>query len=215
MDIAVLGTGIVGRTLAARLAGLGHAVTLGTRSLAGAPAHLKAWQSEHPVVLATFGDAAAGAELIINATNGLHSLEALRAAGADALAGKVIMDVANALDFSAGFPPRLAVDDTDSVAEQLQREFPAARVVKALNTVNSEVMVDPGLLPSGGTLFVCVDDRVAKEVVTGLVHDLGHGDVIDLGGIEQARGLEQYLALWVRVMSALGHARFNIKVVRG
>ena len=124
------------------------------------------------------------------------------------------MDVANPLDFSKGVPPTLTVVNTDSLGEQIQRAFPQARVVKALNTVNADVMVEPSLVPGDHDTFVCGDDAAAKETVTALLRDFGWKHVIDLGGIGSARGTEMLLALWVRLMGALGTAQFNFKVVR-
>lgn len=225
MDIAVLGTGSAGRTIAARLAGLGHTVVLGTRdpqaTLArtepdrvGTPP-LSGWHAVHPEVgLATFADAAASAELVVNATSGDATLAALGLAGADNLAGKVLLDVANPLDFSAGFPPSLFVKDTDSLGEQIQQAFPDARVVKSLNTMNATVMVDPRSLGESSTVFVSGDDAEAKRTVTALLEGFGHDDVIDLGGIETARGSEMLLPLWLRLMGSLGTATFNVKIVR-
>ena len=135
-------------------------------------------------------------------------------AGAANLAGKVVVDVSNPLDFSQGMPPTLSVKDTDSLGEQVQRAFPDARVVKTLNTLNAELMVDPGRLGRPHTVFVSGDDAAAKETVTGLLRELGHQDVVDLGGIETARGTEMYLPLWLRLMGALGTVDFNVHVVR-
>ena len=144
------------------------------------------------------------------------SVEALRAAGADNLAGKVLIDVANPLDASSGFPPTLAIVNTDSLGETIQREFPGARVVKALNTVNCAVMVDPSSVPGEHDVFVAGEDGDAKAVVVGLLRELGWtGDrVVDLGGIRAARGMEMYLPLWLSMMQAFGTAAFNIRVVR-
>jgi predicted dinucleotide-binding enzyme len=141
MRIAVLGTGMVGRTLAARLAELGQVVAVGTRDVATASARtgpdrfgnppLAEWREQHPDIdLAGFADAAADAELVVNATNGAGSLAALEAAGDEHLSGKVLVDVSNPLDVSHGMPPSLLVSNTDSLAEQIQRRFPTARVVK-------------------------------------------------------------------------------------
>lgn len=131
------------------------------------------------------------------------------------MAGKILVDVANPLDFSGGFPPSLSLANTDSLGEQVQRAFPEARVVKTLNTVNCELMVDPGRLAGGAhSVFVSGDDADAKVVVTSLLHELGHADVIDLGDITTARGPEMYLALWLRLMQALGTVEFSVRVVR-
>ena len=218
MRIAVLGTGVVGRTLAAGLHALGHDVVMGTRDPASTLARddeaLSRWRAEHDAVgLLTFADAASGSDLVVNATSGAATLDVLDQAG-EALDGRVLLDVSNPLDFSRGFPPTLFVADTDSLAEQAQAAHPRARVVKALNTMTADLMVRPGLLPEGTTVFVSGDDPDAKEVVTGLLHSLGHTDVLDLGGLATARGTEMYLALWVRAMGALGTPLFNIRVVR-
>lgn len=226
MRIAVFGTGVVGRTMAAALSERGHDVTIGTRDVEATmtrsdPKSLDKvayanWASDHPsVALATFSDAAQSADLIVNATEGSASLTVLRAAGSDNLAGKVLVDISNGLDFSKGFPPTLIVANTDSLGEQIQREFPEARVVKTLNTVNAALMVDPSAtLPHDCTVFVAGNDVAAKRSVVDLLKSLGQGDVIDLGGIESARATEMYLPLWLRLMSSFGTPNFSIKVVR-
>lgn len=195
MKIGVLGSGGVGQTIAGKLREVGHEVEIGTRSED------------------TYGKAAAHGELIFNCTAGTGSLEALRAAGEEELRGKVLVDVANPLDFSKGMPPTLSVSNDDSLGEQIQREFPEARVVKALNTMNAGVMVAP---IAGSNLFVCGSDAAAKEQVTGILGEFGWPaeSVIDLGGIEAARGMEMYLPLWLGLMGALGTAEFNIAVVQ-
>lgn len=225
MQYAVLGTGMVGRALAGRLDELGHAVTVGTRdpraTLArgdtdpmGNPPYA-AWAAEHAgVALATFADAAAGAEVVLNASSGAATIDVLTLAGAASLAGKVLVDIANPLDFSAGMPPTLFIKDTDSLGETVQRTFPEARVVKTLNTLNADVMVHPETLPESSTVFVSGDDADAKAVVTAMLTELGHADVIDLGDITTARGTEMVLPVWLRIMGALGSPAFNFKIVR-
>jgi 8-hydroxy-5-deazaflavin:NADPH oxidoreductase len=218
MRIAVLGTGPVGRAVAGRLAGLGHSVWIGTRDPDGTAGREEyaAWAAEHPGVhLVTFAEAAARSELVVNAAGGDVSMGILESAGADNLAGKVLLDISNPLDHAHGFPPRLFVKDDDSLAETIQRAHPHAKVVKTLNTMNNQVMVDPQRLGEDTTVFVCGDDIEAKATVTQLLRAIGHGDVIDLGGIEMARGPELYLGLWIRTAMALGGSDFNIKVVRG
>ncbi|WP_416953678.1 NADPH-dependent F420 reductase [Nocardioides sp. T5] len=211
MQVAVLGTGMVGRTIAPRLAELGHGVRLGTRDPSATRAR-DGWTDLPGVPLMTFAEATAGADLVVHAGNGAAALDLLTQAGD--LAGAVLLDVSNPLDFSAGFPPTLAVKDTDSLAEQLQRAFPDTRVVKSLNTLTAELMVHPDRLPEPTSVFVSGDDDDAKRLVTGLLTELGHRDVIDLGGIETARGTEMWLPLWLRLMGALGTADFNLKIVR-
>jgi predicted dinucleotide-binding enzyme len=213
MRIAVLGTGMVGRTLGGRLAELGHEVRLGTRDPAATRAR-EDWSDVSGTTLATYADAVTDADLVVNGTNGMASLDVLAAAG-DGLAGKVLLDVANPLDFSQGFPPSLSVANTDSLAEQIQRAHPHARVVKSLNTLNASLMVHPESLAGGDhTVFVCGDDPDAKATVTALLHELGHTDVLDLGGLDAARGTEMVLPLWVRLMQQLGTVHFQFKVVR-
>ena len=225
MNIAVLGTGMVGRAIAGRLAVLGHTVVVGTRDPGATSSRTEpdgmgnppfsTWHREQPAVgLASFADAAAGADLVVNASSGEATLDVLRLAGADHLAGKPLLDIANPLDFSQGFPPSLFVKDTDSLAEQVQRAFPQARVVKALNTLNADLMVEPQALGRSTTVFVSGDHADAKALVVDLLESFGHDDVIDLGGLETARGTEMLLPIWLRLMQALGTPKFNLKVVR-
>jgi 8-hydroxy-5-deazaflavin:NADPH oxidoreductase len=225
MNIAVLGTGTVGRAIAARLDELDHAVVIGTRDPAATLARAEpdgmgnppfsAWHVAHPgIEVATFADAAAGAELVVNASSGAVALDVLGLAGADNLAGKVLVDISNPLDFSRGFPPTLFVKDTDSLGEQIQRAFPKSKVVKTLNTLTASLMVDPRSLGESSTIFVSGDDVQAKAPVVSLLESFGHDDVIDLGPLETARGAEMLLPLWLRLMGTLGTGRFNFKVVR-
>lgn len=226
MKIAVLGTGIAGRTLAGALAGLGHSVVMGTRDpqatfarsrpdARGAPPFSEWHAANQEIPLETFAHAAAASELVVNATNGAGALSALGFAGSANLFRKVLVDVSNALDFSQGMPPVLNPVNTDSLGERIQRSFPDARVVKTLNTMNAGLMVDPGRLAGGDhTVFVSGDDAEAKAVVTGLLEELGHRDVIDLGDITSARGAEMMLPAWLRLYGVLGTLDFNFKIVR-
>ena len=214
----MLGTGIVGRTLAAALAGRGHDLVVGTRDVDATATRpdVAEWQAAHPGVrLVPLGETAAHGEVVVNATSGEGTVAAVGAAGD--VAGKVVADVSNALDFSAGFPPTLSVANTDSIGEQLQRAFPDARVVKTLNTMNASVMADPSLVPGEHHVFVAGDDAEAKAVVTGLLTDLGWPatSVLDLGGIRAARSTEMYLPLWLSLMGVAGSPAFNIRLVRG
>jgi predicted dinucleotide-binding enzyme len=215
MNIAVLGTGMVGRALAGRFAELGHEVTVGTRDPAATAAkeEYAAWAAGHPAIgLAAFAAATDEAEVVVNATSGGVSLAVLAQAGD--LTGKVLLDVSNGLDFSHGFPPLIAAPQDDSIAEQIQRAHPEARVVKSLNTMTADLMVHPEQLPDPGSVFVSGDDADAKATVAGLLHDLGHTDVIDLGDVTTARGAEWLMPAWLRVMGATGSPFFNWKVVR-
>ena len=214
MRIAVLGTGQVGTTLASGWVRTGHEVRLGSRTADNAAA--AAWAAEQGGRHGSFADVAAWGEVVVNATGGLVSLEALTSAGAENLEGKVLLDVANPLDFSAGFPPTVRQVDGFSLGEQIQRAFPTARVIKTLNTVNAAVMVDPRSLPGAHSVFVAGDDAAAKDLARELLVGLGWApeEVVDAGGITAARGLELYLALWLTLMGSLGTPSFNIHVVR-
>lgn len=227
MRIGILGTGGVGRALAEGLTRTGHAVQIGTRDVVatmrrtepdqmGTPP-FASWASEHAAVgIGTLGETAASADVIVNATSGLGSLEALAQAGDANLAGKVLIDVSNPLDFSHGFPPTLSVCNDDSLAEQIQRAHPTARVVKTLNTVTASLMIDPtGLADAEHQLFVSGDDAEAKAITIGLLTELGWRNILDLGDITTARGQEMFLALWVRLYGVLGTASFNIRLVTG
>ncbi|MFJ5862415.1 NADPH-dependent F420 reductase [Pseudarthrobacter sp. NPDC092439] len=226
MKIAVFGTGMVGTAVAGALSANGHDVTVGTRDPEATLARTAAgpmggtpfaeWHAEHrEIPVAGYAEAAEGSDLIVNATNGSGSLAALEAAGARNLAGRIVVDIANPLDFSAGFPPSLNPVNTDSLGEQLQRAFPDARVVKTLNTMNAAIMVDPGSVAGGDhSVFLSGNDDDAKGVVRGLLGEFGHRDIIDLGDITTARGTEMVLPLWLRLWGALGHADFNFKVAR-
>jgi len=217
---------MVGQALAGRLAELGHEVGVGTRDVAATMARTEpdgmgnppypTWAAAHPDVrLTTFAEATAGAELIVNATSGEVSIAALTAAGAQNLAGKVLVDISNPLDHSGGFPPTLFVKDSDSLGEQIQAAFPDLRVVKALNTLAAALMVNPGQLADGQhSVFVAGNDTDSKKTVIALLESFGHTDVIDLGDITSARGTEMYLALWLRLMGSLNTPFFNLKVIR-
>lgn len=222
MRHAVLGTGTVGRTIAAKLASLGHEVVIGTRDPAATLARTSPdamgtapfahWQQDHPQVpLASFAEAAGGADAVVNATSGQG---ALRLASADGLRGKLLLDVANPLDFSRGAPPSLDPVNTDSLGEQIQRAFPGAKVVKALNTMNSALMVDPARVAGEHHVFLCGNDPEAKKAATELLLSFGWpaASVLDLGDITAARGTEMLLPLWLRLWGTLGHADFNFRV---
>lgn len=215
MKIGVLGTGMVGEAIASRLVGLGHEVKMGSRQAGNEKA--KAWAETAGTGASegSFADAAAFGELLFNCTSGMHSVAALESAGAEKLAGKVLVDVANALDFSGGLPPKLGVCNTDSLGEQIQRAFPEARVVKALNTMNAAVMVDPASVPGAHDVFVCGDDAEAKREVGELLQSFGWpaDRIRDLGGIVTARGPEMYVTLWLALYGTLGDGAFNIAVV--
>ena len=166
--------------------------------------------------MGTFGEAATHGEVLLNATSGSGSLPALQAAGEENLGDKILIDIANPLDFSQGMPPRLFIANDDSLGEQIQAAFPRMKVVKTLNTTNTSVMAAPGKLAGGDhTMFVCGNDAEAKDRVTTWLREwFGWRDVIDLGDITNARGTEMLLPIWVRLWGALGTPTFNFKVVR-
>ncbi|MCA1840966.1 MAG: NADPH-dependent F420 reductase [Actinomycetota bacterium] len=227
MEVAVLGSGVVGRTLAGKISSLGHQVALGTRdvealmartdTVMGSDESFGEWHGAHASVsVKTFPEAAANAELIFVATSGTATLDALRSTGAENLEGKILVDVTNPLDFSKGFPPVLSICNDDSLGEQIQRTFPAAKVVKSLNTVGAPLMIAPDSVGAGEHhIFVSGDDASAKDRVADVLREwFGWRNIIDLGDITTSRGTEMYLALWIRMMGSLGTAMFNVAVVR-
>jgi 8-hydroxy-5-deazaflavin:NADPH oxidoreductase len=214
MRIGVLGTGDVGSRLATKLVSLGHEVKMGSRTAQNPKGEEWAKANGPSASAGTFADAAKFGEVVFNCTVGAASLEALKQAGANNLAGKVLVDVANPLDFSKGMPPTLTVCNTDSLAEQIQRAFPGAKVVKALNTMGNQVMVNPGIVPGEHDTFVCSNDPQAKAKVVEILHAFGWKSPIDLGDITAARGLEMVLPIWVRLMVTLKIRDFNFKIAR-
>jgi len=198
MRYAVFGTGIVGRTIAAKLAALGHQTVIGTRDVEATLARTQPDSMGNPPF-----------------TQWHASLPEVRLKTfADNLAGKVLIDIANPLDFSAGMPPTLNPVNTDSLGEQIQRAFPDAKVVKTLNTMNCEVMVDPSRVAGAHTVFVSGNDAEAKNQVTELLLSFGwpKARILDLGDITAARGTEMLLPVWLRLWGALGHADFNFHI---
>jgi predicted dinucleotide-binding enzyme len=215
MKIAVLGTGTVGTTIASKLVVLGHEVKLGSRSATHHKGQAWVTATGAGASLGTFADAATFGELAFNCTSGFGSLEALGAASAG-LAGKVVIDISNPLDPSKGFPPTLFTGATDSLGEQAQRLLSQSKVVKALNHVNAQVMVEPSRVAGGDhDAFVCGNDADAKAQVTKILKEwFGWQRVTDLGDISASRGLESYVSLWVRLMGAFQSPDFNIKLMR-
>ena len=215
MRIGVLGTGMVGTTISSRLVELGHDVVMGSRTATNEKA--AAWVAGHPerAAAGTFADAAAHGELLVNATGGVHSVEVLGSVPEGDLAGKVLVDVSNAI--VAHGPLRLDPVLDDSVAERLQRAHPDLLVVKALNTLTAALMVRPDLLPEPTDVFVAGDDDAAKAQVRRLLESFGWpaDRVRDLGGLGAARALETYLPFWLSVMNATGSWMFNIRLVQG
>ncbi|MBI1223526.1 MAG: NADP oxidoreductase [Bacteroidetes bacterium] len=221
MKIAVLGTGVVGRSIAGKLLELGHEVYMGTRdpeqtqNMEKDDFRMSDWLGDHEVYLVTFSEAATAAEMLVNCSGGMVSLEVLRMANADDQGNKILLDVANPLDFSKGFPPTLNPCNDDSLGEQIQRNYPNLRVVKSLNTMNCDLMVQPSLVPGNHQVFMSGDDAEAKATVSSLLQSFGWGEnrIIDLGGIETAKGAEQLLPIWLRLMQAKGSVMFNFAII--
>jgi hypothetical protein len=216
MNLGVLGTGVVGETIATKLVALGHTVKMGSRTATNEKAAAWVKAAGPDASTGTFADAAAHGELVFLCTKGEGTLDAVAAAGADALRGKVLVDISNPLDFSKGMPPSLFISNTDSLGEQVQRALPDTRVVKALNTISAAVMVDPRRIKGGDhTVFVSGNDVEAKAQVRRVLTEwFGWPDVVDLGDITTARGTEAYLLLWIRMWGALGTPDFNVRVIR-
>jgi len=216
MKIAVLGTGNVGDTIGSRLIELGHTVKMGSRTADNEKA--KAFVAKHDANASagTFADAAAFGEIIFNCTAGVGSIDALKLAGEKNLNGKIIIDVANALDFSKGMPPSLAICNTNSLGEEIQKTFPLTKVVKALNTMWCGLMVNPMMINGGDhSTFVCGNDALAKEEVKNILKSFGWAEknILDLGDITKARGPEMYLPIWLSIYGATNNGAFNIKIV--
>lgn len=212
MKFGVLGTGAAGQTVAGKLVAMGHDVMMGAR--AADNEKVVAFATRTGGRAGTFAEAAAHGDMVLNCTRGDTSLATLSGLGVQ-LRGKVLIDIANPLDFSQGFPPHLTVSNTDSLAEQIQRALPDTFVVKSLNTVNAAVMIDPRRVPGRHSVFVSGNDKRAKGQVMDLLRGLGWQSIIDLGDITSARAAEQILPLWTRLYSVLGTGDFNIAVMKG
>ena len=192
--IGILGSGVVGRALGTGFINLGHEVRIGSRS----PEKLSDWvaASGDRASVGSFAEAAQFGDVLVVATLGVATEEAIRMAGVENFEGKVVIDTTNPLDFSAGAPPRLSVGHTDSLGEQIQRLLPEARVVKAFNTVGSHLMVNPKFAEGKPDMFLCGNDEDAKKVVSQVCEHFGWG-VIDIGTIEGSRHLEPMCMVWV------------------
>ncbi len=214
MKIGILGTGAVGQTLGSKLVQLGHEVKMGSRTENNENAGQWVKKIGGRASQGTFADAAAFGEIVFNCTAGTASLAALKSAGSQNLRGKVLIDVANPLDFSKGMPPTLSVCNTDSLAEQIQRAFSEAKVVKTLNTMNCAVMVNPSLVPGEHNVFVNGNDAQAKAKVKEILASFGWKSIIDLGDITAARGTEMLLPIWLRVMGLYQSPNFNFRIAK-
>jgi len=213
MNIGVLGTGATGLTISSKLVELGHDVMVGSREEASPSAVAWAKDQGHNALYGTFMNASEFGEVIFNCTLGSASLSALNLAGAENLKGKILIDTSNPLDRSTD-TWTLTVCNTDSLGEQIQRAFPETRVIKTLNTVNANVMVNPSKLIEKTVVFVSGNDIEAKATVVMILRDwFGWRDIIDLGNITTARSVEMYVPLWHNLRTAISSQRFNIKVV--
>jgi 8-hydroxy-5-deazaflavin:NADPH oxidoreductase len=223
MKIGIIGSGIVGQTLGAKWVELGQEVVLGTRDPGkldekkGMAGTLREWlaATQGKGRVATFREAAAAGELLVNATHGQVSLAALTVAEAGKVGAKILVDAANELDFSGGMPPKALASHDRCLAEAIQAAFPNLRVVKAFNMIAASIMVNPKALAGGEhSFFLCGNDADAKATVTSLLRDFGWNDIVDLGDLGAARGMEMYLGLWIRLWGALQTPMLNIKLVR-
>jgi predicted dinucleotide-binding enzyme len=214
--IGVFGTGMVGTTIATKLVELGHEVMLGSRTPHNEKAAEWVAATGAGASQGTFADAAEHGELLFNCTNGAVSVEAIGSVRPEDLAGKTLVDVANHLDLSQGIPSIVVLSPRDSVGERIQRAFPEARVVKALNTINCFVMVDPARVPGEHDVFVCGNDADSKTEVTELLQSFGWPPerIVDLGDISAARGTEAYLVFWLTLRGVVGSGDLNIRLVR-
>jgi predicted dinucleotide-binding enzyme len=215
MKIGILGTGIVGQTIGSKLIHLGNIVKMGSRTANNEKAVEWAKSNGTNASNGTFEDTASFGEILFNCTSGGASIIALKTAGEKNLGSKILIDLANTLDFSKGMPPTLSVCNDDSLGEQIQRTFPNLKVIKTLNTMNCKLMVNPSIVNGEHDVFICGNDPEAKETVKSILTEwFGWKSVIDLGDITAARGLEMLLPVWIRLMGIFKTPDFNFKIVR-
>ncbi len=216
MKIGVLGTGNVGITIATKLIELGHEVKVGSRNSGNEKALAFVAKNGTSASEGTFADAAAFGEINFNCTKGDSSLEALRMAKATNLNNKVLIDVSNPLDSTSGMPPTLLISNTNSLGEEIQKEFPETFVVKTLNTIWCGLMVNPRLLAESHTIFICGNSDEAKTKAKKILKEFGwiEDEILDLGDITNARGTESYLPIWLRIYLTTKTGAFNIKIVK-
>lgn len=219
MKIGILGTGMVGQTIASSLISKGHEVMLGSRTAANEKA--VAWKNENGVHAhnGTFADAAAFGEIIFICLNGNATVEALQSANPLNFEHKTVIDLTNPLDFSNGMPPSLLPQycNTWSLGEEIQKQLPSAQVVKALNTVTANLMVDANKVNDGNhNLFICGNDANAKNKVKHLLAENFNWKpelILDLGDIKYARMTEAIIPFWVAVMQSAKTPMFNYMIV--
>lgn len=216
MKISVFGTGVVGQTISSKLSELGHEVMMGSRSADNAKAIEWVKSTNGKAKSGSFAQAAEFGELIFNCTSGGASLDVMKLAGPDKLRGKIIIDVANPLDFSRGMPPTLipSLCNTTSLAEEIQKYLPDSMVVKSLNTMNCYLMVSPDKIANEHDVFLCGNDESAKEKTVDILRSFGWKAPIDLGDLTASRGLEMILPLWLRIYGTYQSPYFNFKIIR-
>jgi hypothetical protein len=212
MKIGILGTGMVGETLGTKFVQLGHQVKMGSRTANNESAAKWVKAAGANASQGTFHDAVIFGEMVFVCLKGAVFLEVVKTLFPGAFSGRVIVDVSNPLEFSNG-AMSLSICNTKSLGEEVQSALPIANVVKTLNTVNCEVMVDPA---KGGnpTMFLCGNDADAKKKVTDLLKTLGWRDIIDLGDITKSRGTETMMHIWMNLFGLFGNPYFGFKIVR-
>jgi hypothetical protein len=214
--IGILGTGIVGKTIANKLLHLGYEVKMGSRTSNNEKAMNWLITSSKNASIGTFSEVAQFADIIFNCTKGESAEDAIRLAGIENLKSKIVIDLSNPLDFSNGMPPTLIPQYANSwsMGEAIQQLCPETFVVKTLNMVNCEVMVNAALAGDDATMFICGNDSESKITVSNLLHEFGWNDIIDLGDISAARGMEMLLPIWLRLWKATGTGHLAFKIVR-
>ena len=217
MNIGILGTGIVGQTLGSAFVANGHKVMLGSRD--GKNLNALKWADLNSSQQGIFSEAAFFGDIIFNCTMGIFSLEAIKLAEENNFKNKILIDVANPVDFSLGMPPRLTIGNDNSLGEEIQKLLPNAKVVKALNTINYELMVNPAMLNNGNIdLFICGEDEEAKSTVTDLFineFEWKRENIIDLGEMKHARSTESMLLFLISLTMKYGTFKNGIKIHRG
>jgi predicted dinucleotide-binding enzyme len=213
--VGVLGSGEVGRRLAAGFHSRGHNVMIGSRD--PSKPELREWLSGDGagIEAGTFAESAAHGELLALAVLGDAAAEAIADAGPENFSGKVVIDAMNPLDFSAGFPPKLSIAGEDSLGEQVQRALPDAKVVKAFNTIGNPYFVDPVFGEGQPTMLIAGNDGDGKRIVGDVLADFGWPDPVDIGGIEGSRELEAICIVWVKIGGARGAWDHGFKLLVG
>ena len=215
MKVGILGSGSVGKVLGGGFAALGHEVMMGTRE--PEREDVKAWSKKAggKTSAGSFAEAAGFGEVVVLATAWSGTANAIELAEPANLAGKVVIDTTNPLDFSVpDSPPLLAIGGNDSAGERVQRWMPEARVVKAFNHVGNADMVDPKYTDGPPTMFYCGNDDAAKKVVGKVLADFGWKDPVDLGGIESARYTEPLAMIWITYYFRTGKGGHAFKLIR-